>query len=72
MPDLTQYRCLQLYDDYLPLNLPLQSHSNQKDRVFLDIHMTPYFPAKNYVFKLDGQKGDDPDSADWKADYEQE
>lgn len=44
---------------------------NQKDRIFLDIHMTPYFPAKNFLIKLDGQKGDDPDSAEWKAEYEQ-
>lgn len=41
----------------------------QKDRIYLDIHMTPFFPAKNYVFKLDGQKGDDPDSAEWKSEY---
>lgn len=52
--------------------LRFEKDKDQKDRVFLDIHMTPYFPAKNYVFKLDGQKGDDPDSADWKAEYEQE
>jgi len=44
----------------------------QKDRIYLDIHMTPYFPAKNYVFKLDGQKGDDPDSAEWQSQYAQE
>jgi len=43
----------------------------QKDRIFLDIHMTPYFPAKNFLIKLDGHKGDDPDSAEWQAEYEQ-
>jgi hypothetical protein len=43
----------------------------QKDRIFLDIHMTPYFPAKNFMIKLDGHKGDDPDSAEWQAEYEQ-
>ncbi|HZK63317.1 MAG TPA: DUF5458 family protein [Puia sp.] len=43
----------------------------QKDRIYLDIHMTPYFPAKNFLIKLDGQKGDDPDSAEWQAEYEQ-
>jgi hypothetical protein len=42
----------------------------QKDRIFLDIHMTPYFPAKNFMIKMDGQKGDDPNSAEWKAQYE--
>ena len=44
----------------------------QKDRVYLDIHMTPYFPAKNFLIKLDGTKGDDPDSAEWKSEYGQE
>lgn len=52
--------------------LRFEKDKDQKDKINLDIHMTPYFPAKNYVFKLEGQKGDDPDSADWKADYEQE
>jgi len=52
--------------------LRFQKDPNQKDRIYLDIHMTPYFPAKNFVFKLDGQKGDDPDSADWSADFEQQ
>lgn len=44
----------------------------QKDRIYLDIHMVPYFPAKSFLIKLDGQKGDDPDSAEWKADYDQQ
>ncbi|GAB3947555.1 DUF5458 family protein [Spirosoma harenae] len=44
----------------------------QKDRILLDIHMVPYFPAKTFLLKLDGQKGDDPDSAQWKADYDQQ
>ncbi|MFD0861151.1 DUF5458 family protein [Sungkyunkwania multivorans] len=42
----------------------------QKDRVFLDIHMKPYFPAKNFMIKMDGQKGDD--GTDWGAEYEQQ
>ncbi|NQU51475.1 MAG: type VI secretion system contractile sheath protein TssC [Bacteroidetes bacterium] len=41
----------------------------QKDRIYLDIHMTPYFPAKNFMIKMDGQKGDD--GTEWDADYEQ-
>lgn len=44
---------------------------NQKDRIYLDIHMVPYFPAKNFMIKMDGQKGDDPNSANWNASYEQ-
>lgn len=43
---------------------------NQKDRIYLDIHMKPYFPAKNFLIKLDGQKGDDGN--DWDAEYEQQ
>lgn len=42
---------------------------NQKDRIFLDIHLTPYFPAKSFVIKLDGIKGDD--GATWNSEYEQ-
>jgi hypothetical protein len=41
----------------------------QKDRIYLDIHMTPYFPAKNFMIKMDGQKGDDGN--EWDTDYEQ-
>ena len=42
---------------------------NQKDRIYLDIHMTPYFPAKNFMIKMDGQKGDDGN--EWNTDYAQ-
>ena len=31
---------------------------NQKDRIYLDINITPYFPAKSFMLKLDGTKGD--------------
>jgi type VI secretion system TssC-like protein len=43
---------------------------NQKDRVHLDIHMKPYFPAKNFMIKMDGQKGDD--GTEWDSEYEQQ
>lgn len=42
---------------------------NQKDRVFLDINMKPYFPAKNFMIKMDGQKGDDGTA--WDSAYDQ-
>jgi hypothetical protein len=42
---------------------------NQKDRVFLDINMKPYFPAKNFMIKMDGQKGDDGTA--WDSSYDQ-
>ncbi len=41
-----------------------------KDRVWLDIRMTPYFPTKSFVIKLDGHKGDDGN--EWESQYEQE
>lgn len=41
----------------------------QKDRIYLDIHMKPYFPAKNFLIKMEGQKGDD--GADWDTSYDQ-
>jgi hypothetical protein len=43
---------------------------NQKDRVWLDIRLTPYFPAKSFVIKLDGHKGDEGN--EWEAEYVQE
>jgi len=42
---------------------------NQKDRIFLDIHMRPYFPAKNFLIKMDGHKGDEGN--EWDTDYDQ-
>ena len=43
---------------------------DQQDRVHLDIHMKPYFPAKIFMIKMDGQKGDD--GTEWDSDYEQQ
>ena len=48
----------------------LERDPHQKDRIYLDIHITPYFPAKSFVIKLDGTKGDD--EASWTSEYEQE
>jgi len=47
----------------------LEQDPNQKDRIYLDIHMKPYFPAKNFLIRLEGQKGDDGN--DWEAEYDQ-
>ncbi|MEX8547217.1 MAG: DUF5458 family protein [Mucilaginibacter sp.] len=43
----------------------------QKDRIHLDINITPYFPAKSFVVKLDGHKGEDA-SATWNTEYKQQ
>jgi hypothetical protein len=41
----------------------------QKDRIYLDINMKPYFPAKNFMIRMDGQKGDDGN--EWNSEYNQ-
>ncbi|QAR30788.1 type VI secretion system contractile sheath protein TssC [Ornithobacterium rhinotracheale] len=41
----------------------------QKDKIHLDIHMKPYFPAKNFLIKMDGQKG--TDGNEWDTEYQQ-
>ena len=43
---------------------------NQKDRIHLDINITPYFPAKSFMLKLDGHKGDD--GTNWATATEQQ
>jgi hypothetical protein len=43
----------------------------QKDKIHLDIHITPYFPAKSFVVKLDGQKGEDEETT-WSSEYAQQ
>ena len=47
-----------------------EQDQKNKDRVFLDLHITPYFPAKSFIIKLDGTKGDD--DVDWESLYEQQ
>lgn len=49
-----------------------EQDKNQKDKVYLDIHMIPYFPAKNFMIALTGQKGDDLDATAWNAEYAQQ
>ncbi len=36
-------------------------------RIYIDIHLTPYFPAKNFMVKLGGTKGDTADA--WMSEY---
>lgn len=52
--------------------MKIEQDPNQKDRVLLDIHVTPYFPAKSFVIQLDGHKGDGPEDAEWHSEYKQE
>lgn len=44
----------------------------QKDRIHLDIRLKPYFPAKTFLIKLEGQKGDDQEGVEWQSKYEQD
>ncbi len=44
----------------------------QKDRIYLDIHLTPFFPAKSFMIKLDGQKGESADGVEWNSSYNQQ
>ena len=46
-----------------------EQDQNQKDRIYMDIRLKPYFPAKNFLIKMDGQKGDE--GTDWDTEYEQ-
>lgn len=41
----------------------------QKDKIYMDIHLKPYFPAKNFMIKMEGQKGDD--GTEWDTEYAQ-
>ena len=47
--------------------MKIEQDPSQKDRVLLDIHITPYFPAKSFVIQLAGHKGDNPEDAFGKA-----
>jgi hypothetical protein len=51
--------------------MKIEQDKNQKDRILIDIHITPYFPAKSFVIQLDGHKGDGPENAVWHSDYKQ-
>lgn len=49
--------------------MKIEQDPRQKDRILLDIHITPYFPAKSFVIQLDGHKGDGPEEAVWHSEY---
>lgn len=50
----------------------IEQDPNQKDRILLDIHITPFFPAKSFVIQLAGHKGDGLEEAVWESEYKQE
>ena len=51
--------------------MKFEKDENIKDKINLDIHMTPYFPAKSFIVKLDGQKGEDAETT-WASSYSQQ
>ena len=42
----------------------------QKDKIHVDIRLKPYFPAKNFVITMDGQKGDE--GTEWDTEYNEQ
>ena len=50
----------------------IQQDKKQKDRVWLDIHITPYFPSKSFVIQLEGCKGEGEEEAVWESQYQQQ
>ena len=50
----------------------VEQDPNRKDRILLDIHVTPFFPSKSFVIQLAGHKGDGPEEAVWESEYRQE
>lgn len=54
-----------LIEDFRVENL--QQDKIDKTRIYLDVFMKPYFPAKTFMIKLDGHKGQD--HAEWLSEY---
>lgn len=42
----------------------------ESKRIYLDIHITPFFPAKNFILKLGGTKGDTAE--EWASEFSEE
>ena len=40
-----------------------------KDKINLDLHIKPYFPAKTFLVQLEGTKGEDINEVTWESDY---
>jgi hypothetical protein len=43
------------------------TQDKETKRIHLDIHITPFFPAKNFLLKLGGTKGDTAE--EWASEY---
>ncbi len=51
--------------------MKFERDENIKDKINLDIHIVPYFPAKSFIVRLDGQKGEDAETT-WASEYAQQ
>lgn len=51
--------------------LRLDRDPQQRDKINLDIHITPYFPAKTFLISLTGKKGEQPNTASWDGAVKQ-
>lgn len=48
-------------------NLMRLEQDPQTKRIYIDLHITPFFPAKNFMLKLGGTKGDTAEA--WASEY---
>ncbi|MEJ1239308.1 type VI secretion system contractile sheath protein TssC [Chryseolinea sp. T2] len=48
-------------------NLLRLEQDEQTKRIYIDLHITPFFPAKNFMLKLGGTKGDTAEA--WASEY---
>lgn len=48
-------------------NLMKLEQDPETKRIYIDVHITPFFPAKNFMLKLGGTKGDTAEA--WASEY---
>ncbi len=48
-------------------NLMRLEQDPETKRIYIDLHITPFFPAKNFLLKLGGTKGDTAE--EWQAEF---
>lgn len=53
-----------IIQDYNLMRLEQDSDTKQ---IFIDLHITPFFPAKNFMLKMGGTKGDTAEA--WASEY---
>lgn len=51
-------------------NLMRLEQDPETKKIFIDMHITPFFPAKNFMLKMGGTKGDSAEA--WASEYTEE